>query len=138
MTSTVKLLTDKYNLHIKVLYSILIGIVGTILLVGFLSTFLHLFTVIKLIPFVVGLNGLITGFYLLDKTKDELRHRHIAILMVSVIFVLVTFVVLDIFLLYRVGEYILTIWNLIVYLIVGIFCTELGATLAIKYLKLSQ
>jgi cytochrome bd-type quinol oxidase subunit 2 len=111
------------------------GIVGTILLVGFLSTLLHLFTVVKLIPYLVGLNGLIIGFYLLEKTKDELRHKHVALLVISMIFVSVIFVVLNIFFLYEVGEYVLTIRNLIFYLIIAIFCTEFGALLAIKYIK---
>ena len=67
--STVKLLTDRHNRLVKTLSSILVGTAGTILVIGFLSTFLHRFTVVKLTPLIIALNGFITGYYLLDKTR---------------------------------------------------------------------
>ncbi|UCG11051.1 MAG: hypothetical protein JSU72_10805 [Deltaproteobacteria bacterium] len=138
MTSAVKLLPEKYNILIKISYSILVGVVGTTLIVGFLSTFLHIFKVARLTPLVIALNGLIAGYYLLDKTKDELRHKHATALIVAVVYVLFTFAILNVFFLYWVGEYILTFYQLFMYLIVGVACTELGILLAIKYFKLNQ
>ena len=116
----------------------LIGIVGTILIVGFLSTFLHIFKVAKLTPFVIALNGLMAGYYLVDKTRDELRHKHLTALIVAALYVLFIFAILNVFFLYWVGEYILTFYQLLIYLVVGVVCTELGVLLAIKYFKLNQ
>ena len=137
MISAVKLLTEKYNPLVKILCSILVGTVGTILVIGFLSTFLRIFTLAKLTPFVIALNGLIAGYYLLEKTRDTLRRKHVVALIVAAAYVLFASMILKIFFLYRVGEYVLIIDNLGIYLILGIICTQLGAILAIKYLKIS-
>ena len=138
MASTVKLLTATGNVPVKILHSILVGIVGTILVVGFLSTFLHVFTVAKLTPFVIALNSLITGYYLIDKTRDQLQRKQATVLIVAASYVLLSFVIINMFFLYSVGGHIFTIYHLAVYLIAGIVCTELGSMLAIKYFRLNK
>lgn len=56
----------------------------------------------------------------------------------AAVHVLFIFAILNLFFQYWVGEYILTVYQLFTYLIVGILCTELGAILAIKHFKLTQ
>jgi hypothetical protein len=138
MASTVKLLTDICNVPVKILHSIFVGIVGTILVVGFLSTFLHVFTVAKLTPFVIALNSLITGYYLIDKTRDQLQRKQTTVLIVAASYVLLTFVIINMFFLYSAGGHLFPIYHLAGYLIVGIVCTELGSMLAIKYFRLNK
>jgi hypothetical protein len=70
MKSAVKLLAERYNKLINISYSILVGVVGTFLIVGFLSAFLRIFEVARLTPLVIALNGLIAGYCLLEKTRD--------------------------------------------------------------------
>ena len=111
---------------------------GTILISLFLNTFLHVFEAVRFIPWIMAFTTAITGYSLLDKTRDQLKHKHISSISAGIINVIITYVVLTFLFVYMEGEFLFGLWDLIIFLIVGIVCSELGALLAIKYFKLKS
>lgn len=140
MTNTVSFLKNKINSYLlgKIAYSIFIGVFGTILLVLFLATFLHTFEVVKFIPWIIALNTIITGYSLLDKTRDQLKYKQLFSIGAGILNVIFTCVILNIMSVHFLGEYLLGTWDFIVFLIIGVICSELGALLAIRYFKLKN
>ena len=140
MTNTVSFLKKKINSYLlgKIAYSIFVGVFGTILLVLFLATFLHTFEVVKFIPWIIALNTAITGYSLLDKTRDQLKYKQLFSISAGILNVIFTYVILSIISVNFLGEYLLGTWDFIVFLIIGVICSELGALLAIRYFKLKN
>ena len=140
MTNTVSFLKNKINSYLlgKIAYSIFVGVFGTIILVLFLATFLHTFKVVKFIPWIIALNTIITGYSLLDKTRDQLKYKQLFSISAGILNVIFTYVILSIISVNFLGEYLLSSWDLIVFLIIGFICSELGALLAIRYFKLKK
>ena len=130
------------NFHFTLLgkfaYSIFIGVFGTILLFLFSNTFFNVFEALRFIPWIIALNAAITGYSLLDKTKDLLTHKHIWSIGAGILNVIITYVILTLLCVYLVGESLFDTRDLILFLIIGIVCSELGALLAIKYFKLRR
>jgi hypothetical protein len=125
-----------FYLWSKFAYSIFAGVMGTILISLFLNTFLHVFEAVRFIPWIMAFTTAITGYSLLDKTRDQLKHKHISSIGAGIINVIITYVVLTFLFVYMEGGFLFGLWDLIIFLIVGIVCSELGALLAIKYFKL--
>jgi len=140
MTNTVSFFKNKINPYLlgKIAYSIFVGVFGTIILVLFLATFLHTFKVVKFIPWIIALNTIITGYSLLDKTRDQLKYKQLSSISAGIVNVIFTYVILSIMSVHLLGEYLLSRWDLIVFLIIGFICSELGALLAIRYFKLKK
>lgn len=138
MAETKTLLKERRDRVGKLAYSIFSGIFGSILLVAFLTLFVDLFGVVKFIPWIIAFNTAMTGYSLLDKTRDNLQHKHVSSIVAGIINVLLTCGILSIMSAYFLGENIFRIWDFIFFLIIGIACSELGALLAIKYFKLRK
>ena len=140
MTNTVSFLKNKINPYLlgKIAYSIFAGVFGTIILVLFLATFLRIFEVVKFIPWIIALNTAITGYSLLDKTRDQLKYKQLFSISAGILNVIFTYVILSIISVNFLGEYLLGTWDFIVFLIIGVICSELGALLAIRYFKLKK
>ena len=140
MTNTVSFLKNKINPYLlgKFTYSIFVGVFGTIILVLFLATFLHTFEVVKFIPWIIALNTAITGYSLLDKTRNQLKYKQLFSISAGILNVIFTYVILSIISVNFLGEYLFGMWDFIVFLIIGVICSELGALLAIKYFKLKN
>ena len=56
--------------------SLLSGVVGTVILTGFFSTIMSLELLAFLIPAVVAVNAAISGYMLVDRAGEEIRHPH--------------------------------------------------------------
>jgi hypothetical protein len=138
MAETKMLLKERRELAGKIAYSILSGVFGSILLVAFLTLFFDILGVVKFIPWIIAFNTAMTGYSLLDKTRDYLQHRHIFAIVAGSISVFITCGILSIMSAYFLGENIFRIWDFIFFLIIGMACSELGALLAIKYFKLGK
>ncbi len=122
----------------KFTYSILAGVIGTILIFLFLNTFLHVFEAVRFIPWIIAFNTAITGYSLLDKTRDQLKHKHISSMSAGILNVIITYAVFTSLFIYLVGESLFSPWDLVLFLVIGIVCSELGALLAIRYFKLKK
>jgi len=140
MTNTVSFLKNKFNSYLlgKIAYSIFAGVFGTIILVLFLATFLHIFEVVKFIPWIIALNTAITGYSLLDKTRDQLKYKQLFSISAGILNVIFTYVILSIISVNFLGEYFLGMWDFIIFLVIGVVCSKLGALLAIKYFRLKK
>jgi len=125
----------KMHLPGKVATSILTGVIGSLLITLFLTTFLHSHETVTFLPWIIAFNTAVTGYALITKTGNQIKHKKISSLGAGTLNVLLTHVVLSFLFLYSEGEYLLGIWDLLFYLIIGIICSELGTLLAIKYLK---
>jgi len=122
----------------KVAYSIFVGVFGTVLLVLFLFSFLDIYVVVKILPWIIGLNTAITGYSLLDKTRDQFKYKQIYSIGAGILNVLITYLILSLGSYYMLEEYLFGRWCLTLFLVIGIVCSELGALLAIKYFKLKK
>ena len=135
MITTVGLFRNSFHFSLlgKFVYSTFVGVFGTILLFLFSNTFLNVFEALSFIPWIIALNTAITGYSLLDKTKNLLTHKHVSSIGAGILNVIITYVILTLLFVYLVGESFFDTRDLILFLIIGIVCSELGALLAIKY-----
>jgi hypothetical protein len=138
MTNTVIFLKERGDLVSKFAYSIFAGVIGSILLAAFLTLFFDIFGVVKFIPWIIAFNTAMTGYSLLDKTRDTLQRKHFSSICAGMINVFIACAILILMSVYFLGENIFRIWDFIFFLIIGIVCSELGALLAIKYFKLGN
>lgn len=138
MINTMGLTKNNFSLPGKIAYSVLSGVFGAILIIMFLSTFLHIFSVLKFIPWVIALNTAITGYSLLDKTRNQLKHKQLSSISAGILNVIITYLILGLISVCLFDENLIGYRNLLLYLIIGIVCSELGAILAIKYFKLKK
>jgi hypothetical protein len=56
-------------------WSILCGVMGTLILAGFFSGIMSLETLSSLIPLIVGGNAAISGYMLIERTEDEITRK---------------------------------------------------------------
>lgn len=74
--------TNFYNRFIAsptgaIVYSIMAGGIGVVVLVMFLAAMFSLSTVAKFIPWIIGFNAAVTGYSLIDKTRDRLPRKRL-------------------------------------------------------------
>ena len=117
-------------------YCILTGVFGAAVLVMFLAVFMDLYRVVSFTPWIIAFNSAITGYSLIDKTRDILKYKHLSSICAGILNVVITYFILSIISFYLFGENLFTKWDFALFLIIGIVCSGLGALLAIKYLKL--
>lgn len=138
VADTVDSIKSKSHLMGKIAYSILAGVIGTVLIVLFLTTFLHSHETVKFIPWIIAFNTAITGYSLLNKTRHHFKYKQITSIGAGTLNVIITYVTLNFLFFYSEGEYLFSRLDLMIYLIIGIICSEFGAILAIKYFNLKK
>ena len=131
-------LKEKAPLLGKIAYCILTGIFGTTVLIAFLSVFMELYSVVSFIPWIIAFNTAMTGYSIIDKTRDTLKYKQIFSISAGVLNVIITCFLLSLLSFYFFSENLFTQWDFALFLIIGIVCSELGALLAIKYFKLKR
>jgi len=122
----------------KFAYCILTGVFGVAVLAMFLAVFMELYRVVPFVPWIIAFNSAMTGYSLMDKTRDTLKYKQVSSIIAGILNVIITCLLLSIFSLYFFGENLFSIWDFALFLIIGIVCSELGALLAIKYFKLKR
>lgn len=122
----------------KFAYSILAGVFGVAVLAMFLAVFMELYRVVPFVPWIIAFNTAMTGYSLIEKTRDTLKYKQVSSIGAGILNVIITCLLLSIFSLYFFGENLFSIWDFALFLIIGIVCSELGALLAIKYFKLKR
>ncbi len=119
-------------------FSILIGVVGTTLIVMFLTTLLTLSRALGLIPWIIGFNTAMTGFSLVDKTRDALKHRIPVSVGAGILNVIMTLAVLTGLSFYFAGIALFDLSDLVLLSAIGGLCGGFGGWLAIKYFRLKK
>lgn len=128
----------KIILLYRIASAVLIGVCGTILVTMFLATFLPISKVVNFIPWLIGFNTAMTGFSLIEKTRDRIVHKHLWAVSAGLVNAAFTGGILMIFSFHFLAENQLGFRMVLFLLIIGAVCSELGARLAVKYLKLNK
>ena len=117
-------------------WSILTGIGGNALVFLFLTTFLPFWGAIKFLPWIIAFNTAVSGYALVDKTRDLIHHKKLLAGLVGAVIVAVTCVLLVMLSFYFVADNFLALHDVAFFLVIGVIGSWLGALLAIKYFKL--
>jgi hypothetical protein len=117
-------------------WSMLTGIIGTLILSGFLAGIMSLETLSILLPVIVGVNASISGYMLVDRSEDEIKRKKTAAAAVGTLVGVLSVVSVNA-LCFRIGGFYLMsgIQGLLATL-TGIIGGWAGGTLAIKYTEL--
>jgi hypothetical protein len=114
-----------------------VGIIGVVILAGFLAALLTPKAVETLFPVIVGFNTALTGYSVIDKTREAYKHRRLIATGAGAIVVLFATLATNLLFWQMAGVIPIGAGKLWVLLPVGIFTSWLGSALAIKYFKLN-
>ena len=122
----------------KILYSILIGTVGAIILVVFLTGILPPAAIESVLPFIIGFNTALTGYMVIEKTKNDFTRKRTLAMGVGIAVVLATAISINLMFLQWTGFNLVGPESLLILLPVGIVTSILGGMLATKYFNLNE
>ncbi len=122
----------------KVFFSILAGSIGAVILVLFLSGMTLSAGVGNILPVIIGFNTALTGYMVLEKTRDSFKYKRVISIGSGVAMVLATAAFLNIMYFRGVGVFLISMQELATLLFVGIVTSGLGGMLAIKYFNLKK
>ena len=120
----------------QALYSVSIGVVGAIILVGFLSSLMTSAAIDALLPVIIGFNTALTGYNVIEKTRDGFRRKRLVSMGAGLAVVLVATVGLNLLFWKLAGISLIGMGKLSLLTLVGIITSGLGGALAVRYLKL--
>ena len=119
-------------------YPIIVGIIGSLVLVGFFTSLMSFDTIEKLLPYIIGFNAALTGYNLIKKADNSLNFKRIYAISSGVLMVIITSVILNLVMLHLMGGYLIYLTDAIFLIIIGGVLSGLGAILAIKYLNMNH
>lgn len=119
-------------------YPIMVGIIGSLVLVGFFTSLMSLETIEKLLPYIIGFNAALTGFNLIKKTENGQKFKKIYAIGSGVLMVIMTAIILNKVIYHFIGAYFIYLADAIFLIIIGGVSSGLGAILAIKYLNMDH
>ncbi len=122
----------------KVFFSILAGSIGAVILVLFLSGMTLSAGVGNILPVIIGFNTALTGYMVLEKTRDSFKYKRVISIGSGVAMVLATAAFLNIMYFRGAGVFLISMQELATLLFVGIVTSGLGGMLAIKYFNLKK
>lgn len=111
-------------------YSILAGVFGALILIIFLDGVLAFELVMKLIPWILGFNAMLTGYSLIDKTRERLPYKRLYAMGSGGLVVILVCLLLT--LAFDYGT-LVTIPQLVMYGVIGVVFSGFGAWLSAKY-----
>ena len=110
-------------------YSILAGVFGALILIIFLDGVLAFESLMKLIPWILGFNTALTGYSLVEKTRERLTYKRLYAIGSGGIVVILVCLLLT--LAFDFGA-LVTIPQLAIYGLIGIVFSGFGAWVSIK------
>ncbi len=129
---------DNHFLLKKMIYSLFIGIFGTIILSAFISSFMYFETLKKFIPWIIGFNAAMTLYNFIEKTKEKFVPETSFVLMLGALMVSLSFLGLNMIFFYFTRYFLFNFYDFIIYLIAGLIFAKLGSLVAIKYFRLKS
>ena len=111
----------------KVAYAIFSGVCGTLLLVVFCAAFMNAYQVVKYLPWMIAFNTAMTGFSLIEKTRNRVVHKHVSAICAGLANVILTCGILTIFSFYLLAENLIDYKMILILLTVGAACSVLGS-----------
>ena len=121
-----------------IVFSIIIGVIGSLVLVGFFSCLMSIDTIEKLLPYIIGFNAALTGYNLIKNTDNSLKLKRTYAISSGVVMVVTTAVILNLVMLHLLGSHLIYFTDAISLIIIGGVSSGLGAILAIKYLNMNH
>jgi hypothetical protein len=122
----------------KTLYSILAGAAGTSILVIFFAGIMRASTIGFLLPVVIGFNAALTGYMVLEKTRNAFKHKRSVSIGTGAAMVLTATLILNTLFFKGAGIYLIFSADLLLLLLVAVVFSWLGGSIAVKYFKLTQ
>ena len=126
------------HVALKFVTSVFVSVVGIVIFSLFLTTFLRLGTVVKVLPVVVAFFSSMAAYYFIDKARDRAKRRSLLSILAGVTTSVVAFCVLNFIFRELVDAWVLGIFDFAVFVAVGAFFSEIGASVAIRYFKLQK
>jgi hypothetical protein len=120
----------------KIAYSIIVGVLGSLLLVVFFTTLMSYGTIVKLLPWVIGFNAALTGYNLIKRTNNRITYKRISAVGSGILMVIITVVLINIIFFNLMGGYLIYINELILLIAIGAIFSGLGAILAVNVINL--
>lgn len=117
-------------------WSILAGVIGTLILAGFFSSIMSLVTLSNLLPMIAGANAAISGYMLIERTEDEIKRKRTMAAAVGTMVALVSFVSVNALCFQIGGFYLMSGFQGLVAVATGIIGGWSGGVLAVKYREL--
>jgi hypothetical protein len=121
-----------------IVYSIIVGVIGSLVLVVFLTTLMPLDTIQKCMPYIIGFNAALTGYNMINKSDNDLRFQRIYAIGSGVTMVVIATVILNMVMIHFIGGYLIYFIDAIFLIGIGGVLSGLGAILAIKYLNINR
>ena len=122
----------------KTAASILAGAVGAVILVVFLNMIVLPAASVKFLPLIIAFNTAITGYMVIEKTRDCFRYKRSVAIFAGAAAVVLAYVGLNYLFLQTTGLFLISPADLISMLIAGCVSSWLGGALAIKYLDMQR
>ncbi|MBW1980785.1 MAG: hypothetical protein JRJ12_06150 [Deltaproteobacteria bacterium] len=111
---------------------------GTVLLSLFLTTFLPIYSVVNTVPWVLAFSTLVAGYSAVDRFGRGLERLRLLVILSAVISTIFCLLLLSGLFFYFIQELAFDWWDAILFLLVGVGCSEMGAQLALKYQQLKN
>jgi len=135
-TTVCSRMMNKSDLFKKTAYFIMVGSLGSLILVVFFTTVMSYGTIEKLLPWVIGFNAALTGYNLINRTNNSLRYERISAVGGGIFMVIISVVLINIIFFHFMGVNFIYFTELILLIAIGAFFSGLGAKLAIKHINL--
>ena len=121
----------------KAVYSILVGAVGTVILVAFFNMVVTPVDSIKFLPVIIAFNAALTGYMVLEKTRSFFQHKWLVAVISGLAVTLLSFFALNTLFLHIAGLLLINWTQLLIMLAIGIGASWFGGVLAINHLGLN-
>ncbi len=121
---------------LKFMTSVFVSVLGVVIFSMFLTTFLRIATVVKVLPLVIAFFSAMTAYYFLDKVRNRVKRKSLVSTLAGITTSIVSFCVLNLIFRQFVDIWVLGLVDLLIFLAVGAFFSEIGASVAIRYFKL--
>ena len=121
-----------------IVFSILVGVIGSLVLVGFFTSLMSLDTIEKFLPYIIGFNAALTGYNLMKNSDNNLKFIRIYAISSGAVMVIIAAVILNMVMLHLMGDTFIHLPDTIFLIIIGGVFGGLGAILAIKYLNINH
>ena len=122
----------------NVLYSILIGLFGSLLLVLFLTGLMPLGDTVRYLPWILGFNAAVTGYALLDRCRDRLSSPKLSGGGIGALVAMLVCSLLNILTFKTAGIALVGAVEMLVFIGIAAIFGGLGAWLAIAYAKIKD
>ena len=116
----------------KAIFSVLSGVIGTLVLTAFLVGIMGVYQVLKYLPLIIAFNTAMTGFSLIEKNRGLIVRKFPAAVGAGIANVVISLIILTLLSNYVAGENLISVSIIFLLLAIATVCSAIGAWLAEK------